>query len=496
MTGQYERGAGILMHISSLPGDKSIGTLGRPAYDFVDFLKSAGQKYWQVLPICPVGYGFSPYQSPSTFAGNPLFIDFALLEEDGLLTKKDYAKYIGKSISTVDMLLTHDRVEVLYKAFERFKTQDHTDFHRFEAENEVWISNYAMYQAGKDVFDNLPWFRWQDKIKHRDSEALWHFKNDNGDRVFFHMFVQYEFYKQWERLKKYANDNGIKIIGDIPIYVALDSADVWVSPNLFDLNADLSPSHVAGCPPDAFSATGQLWGNPIYNWTAHERDNYAWWVNRIKQSLKLYDLVRIDHFRAFASYYAISGTDKTAEHGQWIEGPGMKLFDKLEEQLGALPFIAEDLGTITPDVKELLQKTGFPGMKILEFAFDEANAPSDYLPQNHIKNCVVYPGTHDNNTILGWIEENKENAAFAKKYLGLEETATSDALRLAIIRAALMSPADISIVQLQDYLALDDKARMNTPSTVGTNWTWRWTPSQITPDLSKQIKDLTKTYFR
>lgn len=488
------RASGILLHISSLPSNTGIGTLGKNAYEFVDFLKLSGQTYWQVLPICPVGYGYSPYQSYSTFAGNPYFIDFDMLAEDGLLEKKDYSQFItNKESCSVDFDSLDKRLDVLRIAFERFKNCDHSEFHEFENKNEIWISNYAMFMTAKKVYNDLPWNKWDDGLKMRDSHSLWCFKNDHGDEVFFQMFIQFEFYKQWNKLKEYANKNGIKIIGDIPIYVSYDSADVWVNPNLFSLDEKLNIKEGAGCPPDAFSATGQLWGNPVYNWDRIKETDYSWWIARVRASVSIYDVIRIDHFRGFESYYSIPAEYKTAEGGKWVKGPGIDFFNKVKDELGDLPFIAEDLGSLTPEVFKLLEDTNLPGMKILEFAFDP-DYPSCYLPHNHIKNSVVYPGTHDNNTIKGWsLDISKRELEYCKKYLNISE---DNNFVNEIIRCALSSVCDTAIIQMQDWLELGSEARMNTPSTVGCNWGWRVTSKQITTALSKKIDAMTKLYSR
>lgn len=488
------RASGILMHISSLPGNTGIGTLGKNAYDFVDFLKASGQKYWQVLPVCPVGFGYSPYQSYSTFAGNPYFIDFDILESEGLLEKSDYSHLIVNNESdTVDFDNIDERINVLKKAFLKFKNCDHSDFHRFENENEIWISNYAMYMAAKVISGDKPWQEWEEGLKKRDSHTLWNFKNQNADEVFFWMFVQYEFFKQWKSLKEYANKNDIKIIGDIPIYVSLDSADVWVSPDLFELSHELEMINSAGCPPDAFCEDGQMWGNPVYRWDRHKETNYSWWVSRMRMAFLTYDVVRLDHFRGFESYFSIPAEDENAKRGIWVKGPGMELFDVLKRELSELPVIAEDLGFLTPDVFELLKNTGFPGMKVMEFAFSP-DCESCYLPHNHVKNSVVYPGTHDNNTIKGWREEISEKELdFCKSYLNIEN---DEDFEKSFIMACLSSVSDTVIVQMQDYLGLGADARMNTPSTVGNNWVWRAKGEQFTDKLSSEINYMTKLYYR
>jgi 4-alpha-glucanotransferase len=487
------RKSGILLHISSLPSDYGIGTMGNEAYKFVDFLKSAKQGYWQILPVGPTSYGDSPYQSFSTNAGNPYFIDLDILCEDGLLKKSEYSDICWAHDSKhVDYeKLYNNRFKVLRKAFNRFKNSDLSDFNAFLHKNEKWISNYALFMSLKDAHNGKSWLEWDEGLRKRDSHALWKFKSEHEDDVMFWEFLQYEFFLQWDALKKYANDNGISIIGDIPIYVALDSAEVWVYPDLFELDETLMPTAVAGCPPDAFSPTGQLWGNPLYNWNRHKELDFNWWIDRISAATELYDIVRIDHFRGFEGYYSVPYGDKTAENGKWCKGPGMELFKAVKKSLGTLPIIAEDLGFLTEDVHKLLSDSGFPGMKVLEFAFDPHDE-STYLPYNYTKNSVVYVGTHDNSTILGWLEETDDDTIdFCKKYLGAD-----DDIPQRMINAAMASVSDTAIIQMQDYLGLGDEARMNIPSTLGGNWQWRMGKRSATKKLAAQIADITRTYGR
>ncbi len=487
------RTSGILMHISSLPSDYGIGTLGKEAYKFVDFLKSAKQRCWQILPVGPTSYGDSPYQSFSTNAGNPYFIDLDMLCEEGLLKKTDCDKLSwGADKKRVDYeIIYKNRFKILRKAFNNFKKGDLTEFNAFLEKNEKWISNYALFMSIKDDNGGKSWLEWKDGLRKRDPHSLWEFKSAHEDDVMFWEFLQFKFFEQWDKLKKYANNNGISIIGDIPIYVALDSADVWVYPDLFELDGDLMPTAVAGCPPDAFSPTGQLWGNPLYNWKRHKEFGFDWWIDRIRAAISLYDVVRIDHFRGFEGYYSIPSGDKTAEHGKWLKGPGMDLFDAVKKALGDLPIIAEDLGFLTEDVHKLLKKSGFPGMKVLEFAFDPREE-SNYLPHTYTSNSVVYAGTHDNNTLLGWLKElDKDTLDFCKKYLDAE-----DDLAWKIIKTAMASVSDTAIIQMQDYLQLDESARMNIPSTLGGNWQWRMGKRDATKKLAEKIADITRTYGR
>ncbi len=487
------RKSGILMHISSLPSDYGIGTMGKEAYKFVDFLKSAKQKCWQILPIGPTSYGDSPYQSFSTNAGNPYFIDMDILREEGLLKKSDYSKLDwGKDRKNVDYeTIYENRFKVLKIAFEEFKKGDLSEFYDFLQKNERWISNYALFMSIKNENDGKSWLEWEDGLRKRDSHSLWEFKSSHEDDVMFWEFVQFKFFEQWNKLKKYANDNGVSIIGDIPIYVALDSAEVWVYPDLFELDENLVPKAVAGCPPDAFSPTGQLWGNPLYNWDRHREYGFNWWIDRIKSATSLYDVVRIDHFRGFEGYYSIPYGDKTAENGQWLKGPGIELFNAVKNELGDLPIIAEDLGFLTEDVHKLLRDSGFPGMKVLEFAFDPREE-SNYLPYTYNSNSVVYVGTHDNNTVLGWIDElDEDTLEFCKKYIDSE-----DDIVWKLIKTAMASVSDTAIIQMQDYLELGSEARMNTPSVLGGNWQWRMGKNDLTDKLAKKIADITCTYGR
>ena len=486
------------MHISSLPSDYGIGTLGKEAYAFVDFLKEAGQSYWQILPICPTGYGDSPYQSFSCRAGNPYFIDFETLCGDGLLEKEDFTQIQwGDRADRVDYEnLYHNRFTVLKKAFERFKQTDLTEFHRFLEKNDNWISNYGLFMSLKEEFNGKPWTEWDEGVKKRDPHALWMFKSEHEEDVMFWEFIQFEFYRQWFQLKQYANKNGVQIIGDIPIYVAPDSADVWVYPDLFDLDEEtLLPQCVAGCPPDAFSETGQLWGNPVYDWARHKETDYNWWVDRLRSSLECFDWVRIDHFRGFAGYYAIPYGDKTAENGVWKTGPGIDFFDFLKSKFSELPIIAENLGFLTEDVHTMLRETGFPGMKVLEFAFNP-DEPSSYLPHNYDKNCVAYTGTHDNDTLIGWkLSLDQRTLDYCKKYMRIA-TDNNEKFSWEFIKGMFASSADTAIVQMQDYLMLDGSARMNIPSTDSGNWVWRASKKSFTKKLAKQIYDITDTYVR
>ncbi len=491
------RASGILMHITSLPSKYGIGTMGAEAYKFVDFLVEAKQRYWQILPVGPTSYGDSPYQSFSTHAGNPYMIDLDMLAEDGLLEEDDYAKAEwGADPEKVDYeQIYHSRYKVLRKAYEKFKIGDKTDFNRFVEENDNWISNYALFMSAKILNNNKSWLEWADGLKTRDPHTLWEFKTANADEVEFWEFIQYKFFEQWRRLKSYANEKGILIIGDIPIYVALDSAPVWVYPDLFELDGKLAPTKVAGCPPDSFSPTGQLWGNPLYRWGRHEETGYNWWIDRLAAARELYDVIRIDHFRGFDEYYAVPFGDTTAENGEWLKGPSLRLFEAVEAKLGRLNVIAEDLGFLTPSVREMLKKSGYPGMKVLEFAFD-SGSDNDYLPHKFVRNSAAYIGTHDNDTVLGWLDTADESTVdFCAEYIMADKKNKSDFL-WRLIGTVFASVSDTAILQMQDCLELGSEARMNIPSTSGSNWTWRMKKGAATKDLAARLADITRTYGR
>ena len=486
------RKSGILLHISSLPSPYGIGTMGKEAYDFVDYLVECGQKYWQILPVVPTGFGDSPYQSFSIFAGNPYFIDLDILNEEGLLSDSDYKDldwYDNKRYVNFGKIY-NNIFKVLKIASNNFKADISKNYLKFIKENKFWLDDYALFMALKFEYGGSPWIEWSDELVRRDKKALEDARIRLKDEIEMWKFMQFKFFEQWLALKEYANKNGIEIVGDIPIYVAYDSVEVWCEPNLYLLDEDLKPIEVAGCPPDCFTPLGQLWGNPLYNWDSMKKDNYSWWVKRIEFATTIYDVVRIDHFRGFEGYYAIPYSHKTAENGVWRDGPGIDLFNAIEKKLGKTKIIAEDLGFITESVEKLLEQTGFPGMKVLQFAFDP-NADSAYLPQNYKdSNCVVYTGTHDSETITGWVKSaTKEEIKFAMEYLDIK---SKRKLPWAIIRLAWSSTADTAIAQMQDFLGLGSKARMNIPSTVGQNWRWRALKSDFSPGLAHKIKKLTK----
>lgn len=494
------RASGILLPVFSLPGKYGIGCFSKEAYKFVDFLEEAGQKYWQILPIGPTSYGDSPYQSFSTFAGNPYFISLESLIEEGLLTKEECDKAdFGNTETQVNYeKLYEERFKLLRKAYERSKIYESEDFHKFKEENAYWLRDYAMFMAIKSRFDGDSFDKWAEDIRLRWGYSMEYYQTELYYEIEFYEYIQYEFYKQWFRLKKYANDRGIKIIGDIPIYVAYDSADVWAHPELFQMDEEGTPQAVAGCPPDGFSATGQLWGNPLYRWDYHKQTGYDWWIRRMEKSHQLYDVIRIDHFRGFDQYYSIAADAEDAISGYWEDGPGIDLFSAIKARLGDIKIIAEDLGYITDTVKQLVKETGFPNMKVLEFAFDsrDSSGPAEYLPYNYEKNCVVYTGTHDNETLLGWLNNIlPEEIELIKEYIG-KETDDKNVLADEIIRMAHASTANLCVIPIQDYLSLDNSARINTPSTLGGNWKWRVTQQQLNKKLVDRISRYTALYGR
>lgn len=497
MNKALERGAGILLPISSLPSPYGIGTMGKDAYEFVDMLKRAGQKYWQVLPIGPTSFGDSPYQSFSAFAGNPYFIDLDTLIEEGLLTKGEVESYKwADSDDEIDYArLYRQRFEVLRKAFGRSEHKDSRGYADFIKENEQWIDDYALYMAIKADHNNREWLAWEPAIKKRKPETMAAYKEKLADDVEFYKFLQFKFYQQWMPLKEYANRNGISIIGDIPIYVALDSADVWANTDQFQLSGSLAPSVVAGCPPDMFSSYGQKWGNPIYDWDVMEKDDFAWWKKRIAASAKLYDVIRIDHFIGIVRYYSIPANGEPKD-GYYRQGPGKKLIDAIDSAIGSSKVIAEDLGVVVPEVQKLVKESGYPGMKVLEFAFD-GNTANEYLPHNHAKNYVAYIGTHDNDMLKSYISgQSEELQEYMMKYLMANSL---DDVAEKMIHALYMSSADTVILQMQDILGKDNSARMNYPSTLGGNWKWRLTKGaawEFTQKHIDKLRDLTRLYGR
>ena len=489
------RTSGVLMPISSIPSPYGIGTMGKQARKFVDFLVKGGQKYWQILPICPTSYGDSPYQSFSSFAGNPYFIDLEYLCKDKLLTKKECESFQwGSNPKYVDYgIMYESRYALLRKAYVRFTKKEPQDFEKFCENEKQWLDDYALFMALKDANGGQAWSNWDKSLRLREKKAMEEATEKYSEEIRFYKMLQYLFYQQWNALKTYANEAGIEIIGDVPIYVAGDSADVWANPDQFYLDKNLEPIEVAGCPPDAFSDDGQLWGNPLFRWDVMKKDGYTWWTRRIKAMSELYDIIRIDHFRGFDSFYAIPAKDDTAKNGQWKQGPGMDLFCELEKKLGKLPIIVEDLGFLTPSVHKLLKDSGFPGMKVIQFAFD-SREESDYLPHTYTNHCVVYTGTHDNDTVMGWMKTApKASVKYAKEYLNLTK---EEGYNWGMMRAAWSSVADMAIVPMQDILGLGSEARINTPSTLGNNWKWRATPEQIDAKVAKKLYHYMQMYGR
>lgn len=488
---------GILLPIASLPSKYGIGSFSKEAYDFVDILEEAGQKIWQILPLGPTGYGDSPYQSFSTFAGNPYFIDLEQLIEEGLLTEEECESCDwGNNIEYIDYEKIYlSRFKILKKAYNRSNINNSQKFLDYCEKNKWWLDDYALYMSIKDFLGGKSWLKWDEKLKSRDEETLCKYKEMLKEDVIFYKYIQYLFSMQWGKLKAYANEKGISIIGDIPIYVALDSADTWSNQKLFQLDEQKNPIAVAGCPPDSFSEDGQLWGNPLYDWQYHKSTDYKWWISRIKYSFELYDIVRIDHFRGFDEYFSIPYGDKTAVGGTWKKGPGIELFKFLNAELGDVEIIAEDLGFLTDTVKKLLKDTGYPGMKILQFAFD-SREESDYLPHNYDRNCVVYTGTHDNNTVVGWFDEiDEHDKKMCIDYIN-DRSIDNKFINWDMICLGMRSVADTCIIPVQDILGLGKSARINTPSTLGNNWKWRMTEGCFSEELIKKLRRLTKLYGR
>lgn len=498
----FRRECGILLHPTSLPSKYGIGDLGKEAYRFIDFLYKSRQKLWQILPLNPVGYGYSPYQSPSAFAGNPLLISIDKLVEERLLESKDLRNlppFDNEKVLYNEVILFK---ETLYKkAFKNFKGQEKsTDYDIFLKNNYYWLFDFALFTALKKHFQKPNWNCWEDKIVKRDPQTLNYYNQLLEEEIKYQYFLQYIFYKQWSELKRYANDKGIKIIGDLPIYVSHDSSDTWSNPHLFQLDEEGNPLVVAGVPPDYFSETGQLWGNPIYDWNVMEEEDFKWWRERVNNLFKLVDIIRIDHFRGFEAYWEIPAGEKTAVNGRWVKAPGYKLFSTLKKYFNSLPVIAEDLGVITPEVEELKKEFNFPGMKVMQFAFESCKY-EEFAPEYHEKNLVVYTGTHDNNTILGWFKNISQNNSkvlqVINNYYHLDTApVNNDEICWRFIETAYKSNANTVIIPLQDVLCLGRKARMNTPGTLKGNWQWRYSSEMLKENFEDKLSFIADIYNR
>ena len=494
------RAAGILLPIASLPSKYGIGCFSQSAYDFVDWLKKAGQTYWQILPLGTTSYGDSPYQSFSTFAGNPYFISLETLVEEGVLTKAECDKADFGSIDTdIDYeKLYINRYPLLRKAYERSDISKNAAYQKFVEENNWWLSDYALFMAVKERFDGKPWTEWAEDIRLRWANAMDYYRRELYFDIEFQQYLQYQFFTQWNKLRAYANANGIQIVGDIPIYVAMDSADAWAHPELFQLDQENIPTAVAGCPPDGFSADGQLWGNPLYRWEYHRQTGYDWWITRLWYCFQMYDVVRIDHFRGFDEYYSIPYGEETAVNGHWEKGPGIELFRTMERRLGKHEVIAEDLGYVTDSVRQLVRDSGFPGMKVLEFAFDsrDSGSANDYFPHNFTENSVAYTGTHDNETLVGWFHSiPSKDLQIVRDYL-CDQYTPEKQLYKPLISLVMRSIAKTCIIPMQDYLGYDNDSRTNKPSTLGTNWRWRIRDKELSAALQQEVLSVTKRYGR
>ena len=485
------------MPVSSLPSPYGIGCFSKEAYSFVDRLREAGQTYWQLLPLGPTGYGDSPYQSFSAFAGNPYYIDLESLCREGVLTEKECKDAdLGADETAVDYARQyHERNRLLRLASSRMDLKNDASYRAFCEEQKDWLDDYCLFMAVKHYFQEKGWTEWEMPIRLRRENAVSEFRELCREETDYHRWLQYLFMKQWTELKKYANSAGIRIIGDIPIYVAFDSSDTWASPDLFLLDEEGIPPRVAGVPPDAFAAGGQLWGNPLYDWSYHEKTGYAWWKRRLERCFELYDVVRVDHFRGFDEYYAVPYGDPDASRGSWEKGPGLQLFAALKEHFGRVPIIAEDLGYVTESVQKLVADTGYPSMKLIEFAFD-SRENGDYMPYTYSSNCVVYTGTHDNQTLYAWYDElTGPDRRKLNDYLELDGCSREEIV-WRIIRLTLATVADTAIIPMQDYLCLGAQARMNRPSTLGNNWKWRMKKDAFDASLAEKIRKLTVLYGR
>jgi 4-alpha-glucanotransferase len=505
------RASGILLHPTSLPGRFGIGDLGSEAYRFADFLVDAGQRLWQVLPLGPTGtvYDNSPYQCFSVFAGNPLLISLEKLAEDKFLEASALENAPCFTEHCLDYeAVTKYKLPLLQKSFQIFDSNassaERGDFQDFCCQNSFWLDDYSLFMALREAHGPASWNTWEEDIKWRQPDALDRWRNKLDNEVRCHKYQQFQFFRQWSALKEYCNGRGIRLIGDIPIFVALDSAEVWSRPNLFCLDSSGKPTVVAGVPPDYFSETGQLWGNPLYRWDVMAKDGYAWWIERFRITRRLVDIIRLDHFRGFEKYWEVTATETTAVNGRWVPGPGAALFEAVQKKLGQLPIIAEDLGMITPEVEALRDQLGFPGMRVLHYAFGDSSGVNVHMPPNYPNHCVVYTGTHDNNTTVGWFRdddsetttmsraEREKERQCALEYLGT----TGHEINWDLIRMALMSAADTAIIPLQDILGLGSEARMNTPGKTGGNWHWRFTSDMLTNEIKVRLRELTRLYGR
>lgn len=492
-----KRQAGILMPVSALPSDYGIGCFSKEAYEFADLLAESGQSVWQILPLCPTSYGDSPYQSPCSFAGNPYFIDPATLVTEGLLTSSECESLNGEGDSPdrIDYgRLYETRYRLLRAAYERFKDREKpTEYSVFITENAYWLYDYALYTAIKTHLGGAPLSAWSEDIRRREPSALSEYRKRLASDIDFHIFLQFKFFSQWKALKSYANQKGISILGDLPIYVSADSSDLWVDPTLFELDESGRPLSVAGCPPDVFSPLGQLWGNPLYNWRAHRESGYSWWKRRVFHAFEMYDILRIDHFRGFEAYYSVPYGAEDARQGHWERGVGHELFAEIKKSLGKREIIAEDLGYITDGVRNLVKDQGFSGMKILQFGFNggDGDFSSEYLPHNYCEKSVVYTGTHDNPTLSEWLENLSEGSEQMLREYICDFTTPTKELSDKLISLAMQSVSELCIIPLQDYLCIGHEGRMNTPSSASGNWVWRVKKENISKNLSMRVKYLT-----
>jgi 4-alpha-glucanotransferase len=496
-----KRKCGVLLHPTSLPSKFGIGDMGKEAYQFIDFLKESSQKLWQILPINPMGYGGTPYQSFSAFAGNPLLICMDKLVQEGLLSKEDVLDIPPLDVNNVEFeKVKKFKEKLLRKSYIKFREKSKSErYYTFIERNSGWLEDYSLFMVLKQYFDGMPWNKWEKSIAFREKNAVAFYRNLLIEEIEYHKFLQYQFQVQWLELKQYANTMGIKIIGDLPIFVSYDSSDAWAKPELFQLDEKGNPKKVAGVPPDYFSKTGQLWGNPHYQWDVMEKDNFKWWTERFVNLLSLVDVIRVDHFRGFEAYWEIPAGEKTAVKGKWVKAPGEKLFTVLKQQLGELPVIAEDLGYITSEVIELKNKFRFPGMKILQFAYGDIQEER-FSPEHFQENCVLYTGTHDNDTTVGWykntVKKDLELLKWVQEYFDIEEGLPLNDVCWHLIEAVYKSNADTVIIPLQDILCLDSDARMNIPGTKTGNWAWRYPSGSLTKEIKEKLKNLASKYSR